>query len=178
MKETDIDIMKYRKSTHLAGIDVAEIIREKGQCILTIKEAFYDREIDVSGKKLDGYFIEFIEDVKPMMVNSTNRKTIAKVVQDAKGLDVLSARTIKNWNGSKIELYFDSSVIMKGEQTGGIRVRPNNPIPNIPDTNALKILNDSKTKEELKTNWSKLSKAEKSLPTVVELKDKLKVSLK
>ena len=51
MKETEIDSMKYRKSTHLAGIDVEAIVEEKGNCILTIKEAFYDRGVDLGGNR-------------------------------------------------------------------------------------------------------------------------------
>ena len=39
MKENNIDCMKYRKSTHLAGVDVETIVDDKGSCILTIKEA-------------------------------------------------------------------------------------------------------------------------------------------
>jgi hypothetical protein len=63
-KETNIDCMKYRKSTHLAGVDVEMMIAEKGKCILTIKEAYYNTGVDVSGNKTDGYFIEFTENVK------------------------------------------------------------------------------------------------------------------
>jgi hypothetical protein len=36
------------------------------------------------GFKRDGYFIEFTEDIKPMMVNSINRKTINAVVKESK----------------------------------------------------------------------------------------------
>lgn len=32
MKETGIDCMKCRKSTHLAGVEVEMIIAEKGKC--------------------------------------------------------------------------------------------------------------------------------------------------
>ena len=32
MKETGIDFMKCRKSTHLAGVEVEMIIAEKGKC--------------------------------------------------------------------------------------------------------------------------------------------------
>ena len=39
--ERNIDAMKYRKSTHLAGVDVEMIIAEKGECILTIKAKMY-----------------------------------------------------------------------------------------------------------------------------------------
>ena len=33
----DIDCMKYRKSTHLASVDVDALIAERGNCELTIK---------------------------------------------------------------------------------------------------------------------------------------------
>ena len=81
MKEREIDCMKYRKSTHLAGVDVETIIDEKGSCVLTIKDAYYDKGVSVSGNRTDGYFLEFQEDIKPMVVNSVNRKTIANIVK-------------------------------------------------------------------------------------------------
>ena len=77
MKEHNIDAMKYRKHTHLAGVDVSIITAEKGKCVLTIKDAYYSRGVDVSGNKTDGYFLEFEEDVTDMVVNSSNRKIIA-----------------------------------------------------------------------------------------------------
>lgn len=124
MKETQIDSMKYRKSTHLAGIDVETIVNEKGSCVLTIKEAYYDKGVDVSGNKSDGYFIEFAEDIKPMMVNSINRKTINAVVKESKKCTSAESRFLPNWIGMKIELSFDETVKMMGKVTGGIRVKP------------------------------------------------------
>lgn len=47
----------------------------------------------------------------------------------------------------------------------------------IDPTNAISILNESKTLAELQTNWSKLSKQEQQLPTVTATKDKLKTEL-
>tara|TARA_R110000868_G_C10479508_1_gene729147 strand:- start:37 stop:549 length:513 start_codon:yes stop_codon:yes gene_type:complete len=124
MKETQIDSMKYRKSTHLAGIDVETIVNEKGNCVVTIKEAYYDKGVDVSGNKSDGYFIEFVEDIKPMMVNSINRKTINAVVKAVKNCTSAESRFLPNWIGMKIELSFDETVKMMGKITGGIRVKP------------------------------------------------------
>ena len=66
---------------------------------------------------------------------------------------------------------------MMGKVTGGIRVNPISPIPTISDTNALAVLNSSKTLAELPTNWSKLTKEEQSLPSVFALKEKLKTTL-
>jgi len=176
--EKNIDCMKYRKSTHLAGVDVETIIDDKGKCLLTIKDAYYDKGVDVSGNKTDGYFIEFVEGVKPMVVNSVNRKTISDIVKKTKNLTSVESRNIGNWLGLKIELIFDANVKMMGKITGGIRVAPISPIPAITDVNALQVLNASKTIVELQTNWSKLSKDEQSIPTVMALKEKLKTTLK
>ena len=66
----------------MAGVDVEIIIAEHGRCILTISDAYFGRGIDVSGSKTDGYFIHFAENgIKPMMVNSGNRKNIANIVK-------------------------------------------------------------------------------------------------
>jgi len=175
--EKDIDCMKYRKSTHIAGVDVDIIIAEKGKCVLTIKEAYYDRGVDVSGNKTDGYFLEFVEGVKPMVANSTNRKTIANIVKLNQKLSSSDSRNIGNWKGTKIELIFDESVKMMGKKTGGIRVAPISPIPDISDENGIKILSESKSIKELQSNWAKLNKDEQSLPTINSLKDKLKSQL-
>jgi len=176
--EKGIDCMKYRKSTHLAGVDVETMIDDKGKCLLTIKDAYYNTNVDVSGNKTDGYFLEFVEGVKPMVVNSVNRKTIANIVKQTKGITSVESRNIGNWIGLQIELTFDASVKMMGKVTGGIRINPVSPIPNVSDSNAIAILNASKTILELQTNWSKLNTQEQALPTVNALKDKLKTTLK
>ena len=124
MKETNIDCMKFRKSTHLAGIDVEAIIAEKGKCILTIKEAYYETGVNVSGNKTDGYFLEFKEDVKPMVVNSTNRKAIAKMVEVEKKIQPVEARNLTSWIGFTIELQFNPNIKMMGQVVGGIVVSP------------------------------------------------------
>lgn len=185
-KETNIDCMKYRKSTHLAGVDVEMMIAEKGKCILTIKEAYYSGieiingksvGVNVNGKVLEGYYIEFLEDTKPMKVNSGNRKTIASIAKIVKKISSVESRNLMSWKGLKIELYFDPDVMFSKEKTGGIKVNPISPIPDISDANALAILNSSKTKTELQANWGKLTKDEKALPSVNATKDKLKNEL-
>lgn len=177
MKETEIDSMKYRKSTHLAGIDVEAIVEEKGSCILTIKEAYYDTNVDVSGNKTNGYFIEFVEPLKPMVANSGNRKIINDIVKEKLGCTSAESRMLPNWKGIQIDLFFDPSVKMMGKVTGGIKVKP--VIKKVvSDTNALAILNASKTLLELQSNWNKITPSEQHLPSVIALKDKLKTELK
>ena len=177
MKELEIDSMKYRKSTHLAGIDVEAIVEEKGSCVLTIKEAFYDRGVDVSGNKTDGYFIEFVEPVKDMVANSGNRKIINEIVKEKLGCSSAESRMLPNWKGVQIDLWFDPSVKMMGKVTGGIKVKP--VVKKVvSDTNALAVLSTSKTIAELQANWQKITPSEQHLPTVIALKEKLKISLK
>lgn len=178
MKETNISCNKYRKFTHIAGVDVAIIIADKGKCVLTIKQCYYATNVDVSGNKTDGYFIDFMEDIKPMVVNSGNRNRIAKIVKIRNKCSKIESENIGNWDGLVIELAFDESIRMMGKQTGGIVVSPISPIPNISDKNAKAILNESKTIDELKLNWSKLTNEEQKLPSIEALKQKLKPTLK
>ena len=177
-KEENIDCMKYRKSTHIAGVDVDMIVAEKGKCIVTIKEAYYAKNVDVSGNKTNGYFLEFAEDLKPMVVNSTNRATIAKILKDASKLSAAESRNIGNWLGLKIELTFDSTVKMMGKITGGIRVKYQLPINEASDKQGLIDLDNCKTLEEVKAVWTGLSSDEKKLPTLLAKKELLKTKLK
>lgn len=175
-KEYGIDCMMYRKSTHLAGVDVEMIQLEKGTCILTIKEAYYQTDVNVSGKKVDAYIIEFIEPVKNMVVNSTNRKIITELVKNNTKLSMPEARNIGNWKGLKIELYFDPTVKMKGEEVGGIKVKLSAP-PTVDYDLAISFLSDCKTIDELKESWMKLSNNEKNHPLVLKFKEELKAKL-
>jgi len=173
MKETNIDSMKYRTHTHLAGIDVETIIAEKGSCVLTIKECFYEKNVNVSGNKTDGYFIEFVEDLKPMVVNSGNRKTIGNLVKELKSLNSTDSRNIGNWSGVQIELTFDPTIKMMGKVVGGIVVVPPKKVL-ISDERALSVLSQSKSLDELKNNWSLLTKDEQKLSTVEAKKNEIK----
>jgi len=177
MKETEIDSMKYRKSTHLAGIDVEAIVEEKGSCILTIKEAFYDRGVDVSGNKTDGYFISFIEPVKDMVANSGNRKIINEIVKEKLGCSSAESRMLPNWKNVQIDLWFDPTVKMMGKVTGGIKVKP--VVKKlVSDATAISALNMCTSLEALQIAWKILTPVEQHLPTVIALKEKLKTDLK
>lgn len=168
MKIHGIDSMKYRKSTHIAGVDVEAIVDDKGKCILTIKDAFYQKNVDVSGNKTDGYFLEFVEDVKPMVVNSTNRKVIANLVQKQTNCTPSESRRIDRWVGMQIELYFDATVKMMGQVTGGIKVKPLpvvkelKPMPSDKLQDAVNAVKDgSTTLEAIKKHYTLTDEQEK-----------------
>ena len=160
MKEHGIDAMKYRKHTHLAGVDVSIIASEKGKCLLTIKDAYYSKGVDVSGNKTDGYFLEFAEDVMDMVVNSSNRKQISQNLVLEKGLSLVDSRNIGNWIGYKIELYHDETIRMMGKIVGGIRVKGFKALPNLepntPNFDAVKkaLQGGNYTIEQVKTKYN------------------------
>ena len=178
MKEENIDCMKYRKSTHLAGVDVETIISENGSCNVTIKKAYYETGVNVSGNKTDGYFIEFAEDLKPMVVNSTNRATISKILKDLKKISAIESRNIGNWLGLQIELTFDENVKMMGKKTGGIRVKYKLPENLADDKQPLMDLENCDSLEELKKVWLSFTPDEKKLSTVLAKKEQIKNKLK
>ena len=160
MKEHNIDAMKYRKHSHLAGVDVSIIASEKGKCVLTIKDAYYSKGVDVSGNKTDGYFLEFAEDVMDMVVNSSNRKQISQNLVLEKGLSLVDSRNIGNWIGYKIELYHDETIRMMGKIVGGIRVKGFKALPNLepntPNFDAVKkaLQGGNYTIEQVKTKYN------------------------
>jgi len=59
--------------------------------------------------------VHFVEDVKPMILNSTNAELISRAVQ---------SEVTEEWTGRKIVLFSDPNVSFKGKLVGGIRVRP------------------------------------------------------
>ena len=160
MKEHNIDAMKYRKHTHLAGVDVSIIASEKGKCLLTIKDAYYSKGVDVSGNRTDGYFLEFVEDVMDMVVNSSNRKQISQNLVLEKGLSLIDSRNIGNWIGYKIELYHDETIRMMGKIVGGIRVKGFKALPNLelntPNFDAVKkaLQGGNYTIDQVKTKYN------------------------
>jgi len=137
--ETNVDCQKYRKSTHIASVDVDTMISETGKCELTIKLAFYDKGVDVSGNKTDGYFLRFEEPIKDMVVNSGNRKKISEMVRALKNCTAVESRNLENWVGLKINLLVDENVKMMGQKVGGIVVDKNYNQP------AKKTLSDAKS---------------------------------
>lgn len=126
MREDNIDCRKYRKSTHLASADLDAMEVEGKKLIFTIKEAWYETAVDVSGDKTDGYFCSFIEPIKNMLINSTNRTVIAGFAKQ-NGFEGLDCWNIGNWKGIKLEFWVKRDVKMMGTIKEGIRIKPLQP---------------------------------------------------
>lgn len=81
--------------------------------ILTIKTVKNDVICGADGKKDEGMVMTFAENVKPMVVNSTNAKTIEKLYKTP---------FIEEWSGKKIQLYVEK-VKAFGEVVEALRIR-------------------------------------------------------
>jgi len=109
---------KVFKSDHLGSADLEEMIEDGKKLIFTIKEVKQEYGATVAGRKIDANIAYFKEDIKPMVLNATNSKQVAKFA---------GSKFVEEMNNITIELYIDSSVKMKGETVGGVRIRPVQP---------------------------------------------------
>lgn len=86
--------------------------------IATIKSVGNEEVTGVDGKKEICSVIHFVEDIKPMILNATNNKTIAKLFKTP---------YIEQWCGRKIQIYTEK-VRAFGEIWDALRIRPFLPV--------------------------------------------------
>lgn len=139
------------------------------ELILTIKSGGVESITGVDGKKEDELVIHFMEDYKPMIVNSTNAKTITKLHKTP---------YIEEWVGKKIQVYA-RRIRAFGEDVDALRIRDFIPKQVEIDVNkAVEGINSCNTLDELKKYYTSLSKEEQGHPEIVKAKDNKKTSLK
>ena len=115
---------KVFKSDHLGAADLEEMIEDGKQLIFKIKEVKQEYGAKVAGKKIDANICYFHEDIKPLVLNSTNSKQVSKFAQ---------SKFVEDWANLVIELFIDSNVKLKGEIVGGVRIRPTQPVMKKPE---------------------------------------------
>lgn len=137
---------------------------------LTIKSCGLEMITGSSGKKEEKMVMHFMENVKPMIVNRTNSKTITKLYKTP---------YIEQWAGKKIILYA-RQITAFGEEVDALRIRDYEPKPPAPIdiTQGLLKLNEATTLKELQMAYLSLSKSEQSDARLIKLKDELKTKLK
>lgn len=92
---------------------------EPGQeLIATIKSVGNEEVTSPDGKKQICSVIHFVENIKPMILNATNNKTIAKLFKTP---------YIEEWCGRKIQIYTEK-VKAFGEVWDALRIRPFLPV--------------------------------------------------
>lgn len=136
--------------------------------VLTISKVKTEKVPGSDGSKKDCLVAYFKENVKPMILNRTNAKTITKVY---------NTPFIEQWEGKQIQIY-TAKVKAFGEQTDALRIRDFKPQNKKVDVSAaLEKLNAATSLAELQTAYMSLSKPEQSHSDVIKLKDTLKTTL-
>ena len=85
------------------------------ELIVTIKDFKQDNVVGTGGTKELKTIVTFCENVKPMVLNRTNAKTITKL---------FGTPYMEQWKGKKIQIFVESGIRAFGEIVDGIRVRP------------------------------------------------------
>lgn len=141
--ETKTHYRKVFKSDHLGSADLEEMIEDKKRLVFTIDKVLqYEKTDDrnsgvsVAGKRISAN-IAYLKGAKPLVLNATNSKTMAKMT---------GSKYVEDWAGTVIELYIDSTVKMGKEIVGGVRIKPTAATPIKP-----KLTPDHKRWEEAKT---------------------------
>ena len=86
--------------------------------IATINYVGNEEVVGSDGKKEMCPVVHFFEDIKPMVLNATNNKTIAKLFKTP---------YIEQWHGRKIQIYVEK-VKAFGEIWDALRIRPFLPV--------------------------------------------------
>lgn len=141
---------KVFKSDHLGVADLEDFTEEKRSLIFTIKEVKQEFNVSVAGRKGNHNIAYFIENIKPLVLNSTNSKVI-KSFND-------NSPFVEDWKNTIVELYIDSTVKMKGEVVGGVRIKPVQPSkqikPDFTESNFQKAKEANATIERIKKAYT------------------------
>jgi len=157
-----IHYLKSRKSDYLAGVDLEIFELENKSKTLTIQNVEYKENFRANGiLKQKALIIHFVEKyAKPLICNVTNSKTIKKET------GIIDAN---KWAGFSVEFWFNTSVEMKKERVGGIRIKSVNTNGLVADLKDIDTrISDTKNRAELMAIWNDLDESQQ-----IKYKDKV-----
>lgn len=134
---------------------------------LQIQKIVKEKVKDTSGKEQDCTVAYFKQSDKPMVLNKTNCKTIAKIY---------ATPYLEDWVGKFITIY-SAKVRAFGEETEALRVKDVIPNTSVDNKGALNVLKGCTTLQQLQFEYMNLTSTLKADPEVLKLKDKLKNTL-
>ncbi|HLT42627.1 MAG TPA: hypothetical protein VKZ95_07985 [Sphingobacteriaceae bacterium] len=111
----------------------------------------------------------FAENIKPMILNVENSKTVRALAGGSNFLE--------DWNDVKVQIYVKEGVQAFGTVTDALRIRNHHPKQKLDTSKALQDIRGCRSKEELRKMYLSLDKSIQSDPEIIKLKDELKISL-
>lgn len=168
--KTHID--KLRNPNYLGGWDLQDLNGITVDKVVTIKEIKSEFVFNQKAQSEEPVLTVFFNECKPIILNSTNRKTLKKVTE---------TEYIEEMVGKKIQLT-TKRIKAFGEFHDAIRIvniKPKNEkveIVNIEEI--ISDLNKATTQDELVKKWTSLTSKAKSTPEVLAEKDRLKEIIK
>ena len=157
-KKEPIHYLKSRKSDYMAGVDLEIWDLEGKSKKLTISNVEFVKSTDKKPFRVNGrikdkaLIIYFKEDyAKPLICNTTNSRKIKELT------GVIDAT---NWVGFSIEFYFNTDVVMKRQQVGGIRISDvftNGLTADLKDIDTR--IKEASNRAELMNVWNELTEA-------------------
>jgi hypothetical protein len=157
---------KVFKSDHLSSFDLEDFIENGVNLEFTIKNVKQFDETQVAGKKIAANIAYFVDPIKPMVLNATNSKIVAKLA---------GSSFVEDWNGITVELYILKNIKFGKETVTGIRIKEEAP-KSITDQE-IKVIKGKVaaclSNVELNAFYSSLTSKEKTNKEVLQiLKDK------
>jgi len=106
---------KIFKSDHLGVADLEEYLEQGSALIFTISHVRQEINAKVAGKKINANIAYFEENIKPLVLNATNSKTMSKLCNSC---------FVENWQNIPVQLFIDKTAQLMGQVVGGVRVSP------------------------------------------------------
>lgn len=168
--KTHID--KLRNPNYLGGWDLQDENGVTIDKIVTIKEIKSEFVFNQKAQAEEPVLTVFFNECKPIILNSTNRKTLKKVTE---------TEYIEEMVGKKIQIT-TKRIKAFGEFHDAIRIVNAKPVTAkvevIDITATVKDLSASTTQTDLVTKWNLLTPKAKCTPEILAEKDRLKAILK
>jgi hypothetical protein len=82
--------------------------------LLTIDHVEYANVASEGEPAVHKWMVHWRQDLKPMVLNKTNGSLIAAVT---------GSKTSDRWSGKSVVVYYDPTIMFKGELKGGLRIR-------------------------------------------------------
>lgn len=106
---------KVFKSDHLSTADLEDFLESGKPLIFTIKQVRQEQNAKVAGRKINANIAYFQENIKPLVLNATNSKTMKNLT---------CSSFVEDWCNVTVELFIDPTASLKGEIVGGVRISP------------------------------------------------------